>query len=334
MNQTLSTLFGGLLMSLSITALALLWIRRQTVLDVWLMVMCCTWLIEATISAVLIETRFSLGWYAGRIYALIGTTFVLLVLLSETTTLYAFLARSVSQKRSEHEVQKTKMDAMAASIAHEVNQPLSAIVINAQAALRFLAKTPPNINEVRAALEAITSDGVRGNEVITSLRTMFKKDAHGRAWLNVNDLIRETLEILHIEIHTQRVLLSTNLREEIPRLFADRGQLHQVFVNLIMNAVEAMHFVTERPRRLRVTSDTIQGSSDVLITVEDSGAGIDTKDTDRIFEPFFTTKSTGTGIGLSICRSIIEAHGGSLRASASDRYGTIFHVVLPINNTE
>ena len=334
MNQTLSTLFGGLLMSLSITALALLWIRRQTVLDVWLMVMCCTWLIEATISAVLIETRFSLGWYAGRIYALIGTTFVLLVLLSETTTLYAFLARSVSQKRSEHEVQKTKMDAMAASIAHEVNQPLSAIVINAQAALRFLAKTPPNINEVRAALEAITSDGVRGNEVITSLRAMFKKDAHGRAWLNVNDLIRETLEILHIEIHTQRVLLSTNLREEIPRLFADRGQLHQVFVNLIMNAVEAMHFVTERPRRLRVTSDTIQGSSDVLITVEDSGAGIDTKDTDRIFEPFFTTKSTGTGIGLSICRSIIEAHGGSLRASASDRYGTIFHVVLPINNTE
>jgi signal transduction histidine kinase len=329
MNQSLSSLFGGLIMSMDAVALALLWLRRRSVLDLWLMVMCCTWLLEAAISAVLINSRFSLGWYAGRIYALIATLFVLVVLLSEATTLYAHLARSVMRQRGEREARQTAMDAMAASIAHEVNQPLGAIALNSQTALFLLAKTPPDIEEARAALESIVSDSVRGSEVIASLRAMFKKDVHGRVWFSVNDLVREVLTTVEVELRTQRVSVATDLHDGIPRLLADRGQLQQVFLNLIMNAIEAMRSITDRARRLRIRSDIIQGSSGVLVTVEDSGIGIDGKDKARIFEPFFTTKSSGTGIGLTICRSIIESHGGTLRASSNKPHGTIFHVALP-----
>ena len=218
---------------------------------------------------------------------------------------------------------------MAASIAHEVNQPLAASALNSQAALRYLTQTPPNIDQVRDALEAITRDSIRGAEVITSLRTMFKKGAHGSVRFDVNDLIREVVAMVDVDLRTQRVAVATELREGLPPLLADRGQLQQVFLNLVMNAIEAMHSVTDRARQLRVRSEVIQKSSGVLVSVEDSGSGIDRKDKERIFEPFFTTKSTGTGIGLTICRSIIESHDGTLRVSANKPYGTIFQVALP-----
>jgi signal transduction histidine kinase len=240
------------------------------------------------------QCPFSLGWYAGRAYSLIATVFILVVLLSETTTLYASLARSAMRQRGERNAQQIAMDAMAASIAHEVNQPLSAIALGSQTALRFLEMTPPNIDEARVSPEAIVNDSVRGSEVIASLRAMFKKGAHGRAWLDVNDLLREVLTMVDVDLRAQRVTTSTELRESLPRLRADRGQLQQVFLNLTMNAIEAMHPVSDRVRLLRVRSDIVQDSSGVLVTIEDSGTGIDKKDKDRIFEPFFTTKSTGS----------------------------------------
>jgi signal transduction histidine kinase len=331
MNQSLSSRFGGLIILLDAVALALLWHRRRSVLDLWLMVMCCTWMLEGTISAVLINARFSLGWYAGRTYALVATILVLVVLLSETTTLYAHLARSVMKRRGEREGQQIAMDAMAASIAHEVNQPLSAIALNSQTALILLAKTPPDIDEARAALAGIASDSARASAVIASLRAMFKKDVHGRAWISVNEVLRGVLTMVDVELRTQRVSVSTDLHEGIPQLLADRGQLQQVFSNLILNAIEAMRSITDRGRLLRVTTD-IQETSGVLIAIEDSGTGIDGKNMDRIFEPFFTTKSAGTGIGLTICRSIIESHSGTLRATANKPFGTVFHVALPIGD--
>ena len=193
----------------------------------------------------------------------------------------------------------------------------------------WLASATPDLDEARAALSDIVNDGHRASEVIGGIRSMFKKDAHGRLLLSVNDLVREVLTMVDLDLRTQRVSVTTDLREGLPQLLADRGQLQQVFLNLIMNAIEAMRSVTDRARVLRIRSDIIQESSNVLVTVEDSGTGIEGKDKDRIFEPFFTTKSTGTGIGLTICRSIIESHGGSLRASANNPYGTIFQVTLP-----
>jgi signal transduction histidine kinase len=169
--------------------------------------------------------------------------------------------------------------------------------------------------------------------VINGIRSMFKRDVRGRAWLGVNDVVREVLIMVDLDLRTQRVSVSTELREGLPLIRADRAQLQQVFLNLITNAIEAMRSVTGHARLLRISSDIIQESSTVLVTVEDTGRGIDSKDKDHIFEPFFTTKSEGTGIGLAVCRSIIEAHGGSVKASANNPHGTIFQVALPMDGS-
>jgi signal transduction histidine kinase len=147
---------------------------------------------------------------------------------------------------------------------------------------------------------------------------MFKKDVHLRAWLSVNDLVREVLAMVDVDLRMQGISVSTELREGIPQLLVDRGQLRQVFLNLIMNAIEAMRSVADRVRLLRITSHVILESSGVLVTVEDTGAGIPKHSKDRIFETFFSTKSTGTGLGLTICRSIIESHGGSIQVASNN----------------
>jgi signal transduction histidine kinase len=319
---------GVLLVSLSAAALTLLWVRRNCVLDLWLMVMCCTLILEVAMANLLI-TRFSVGWYASRVYALASSIVVLLVLLSETTTLYANLARSVMRQRGAREARQIAMDAMAASIAHEIKQPLGAMVTNASAGLRWLTNKPPDLEEARLALQRVVDVGNRADAVITSLRTMFKKEMHGRVSFGVNDVVREALTMLDVDLRTQQVSVATQLSEDVPQLLGDRGQLQQVFLNLIMNAIEAMGSVTSRARVLRVSSNTIQGSSGIMVTIEDSGTGIEGKDKDRVFEPFFTTKTGGTGIGLAICRSIVEAHGGTLAALANKPHGTIFRVALP-----
>jgi signal transduction histidine kinase len=328
-NYIVSLLIGGLIMTSDAAALALLWLRRRSVLDLWLMVMCCAWLFESTIVVTLVETRFSLSWYAARVFGLIATFVVLLVLLSETTALYANLARSIVRRRGARQARQVAMDAMAASIVHEISQPLTAMVSNADASLHWLTRAAPDLNKAIAANMDVVNEGNRVGEIIDSIRSMFRKGAHGRRQLAVNDLVREVLLLVDLELRTQQVTVTTDLRNGLPPLFADRGQLQQVFLNLAMNAIEAMSSVTGRARVLRVRSDMVEGSADVVVTVADSGSGIEGENKDRIFEPFYTTKSTGTGIGLTICRVIIESHGGSLRASANEPHGTIFQVTLP-----
>lgn len=325
-----SYLVGGFTMSLVAAALLLLWLRRRSVLDLWLMVMCGTLLLEIVMTCILVNIRFTLGWYASRFFGLSAAIVVLLVLLSETTTLYANLARSVMRRNAAREARQIAMDAMAASISHEIKQPLGAMVTSANAALRWLTNATPNLDEVRACLTRIVDDGHRMDEVIGGIRSMYKKDARGRQLLDTNNLVRDVLTMVDLDIRNQEVSVTTGLRHGLPQLLADRGQLQQVFLNLIMNAIDAMGSVTGRARVLRVNSDLFQESSGVvMITVEDTGAGIANEDKDRIFDPFFTTKSAGTGIGLSICRSIIESHGGTLQASVNKPYGAIFQVTLP-----
>jgi len=222
----------------------------------------------------------------------------------------------------------TAMAQMAASIAHEINQPLAAVVANGNAGLRWLANTTPDFGEAMAALKRIVSDAHRASEVIGSIRAMFKKDIQEKALLDLNQLIREVLMLVHAELQSQRVSVHTELMEDLPHVLADRVQLQQVIMNLIMNASEAMASVTNRARVLRVKSE-VDESHDVLMTVEDSGTGIDPNDANRIFDAFFTKKSHGLGMGLSICQSIIEAHNGRLWASPGIHHGSIFHVALP-----
>ena len=324
-NLVLSGVFLG---SLCGIALLLLGLRRRTVLDLWLMVMCCAWLAEIVVTSS-ISTRFSFGFYASRLFSFFAVFSVLLILLSETMSLYANLIYSTLRRRSSREGRQIAMDAMAASVAHEVNQPIAAMTFNSEAALLLLEQKPPNLDEARAALEAIVADGARAGAVVAGLRAMFKRDTHQRVRIDVNELLQDVLKIVDTEIRSQQVLVSTELAGSIGRVFADRAQLQQVFLNLFVNAIEAMRGITDRARVLQIKSDVIQGKSGILVTVGDSGPGIDSKDKTRILEPFFSTKATGTGIGLAICKSIIEAHGGHIRVSDNHPRGAIFDVALP-----
>jgi signal transduction histidine kinase len=190
---------GTVLVTLNSAALALLWVRRRSVLNLWLMVMCCAWLFEAVISVLIISARFSLGWYAGRIFGLIATFVVLLVLLSETLALYANLARAIIIQRSDRNARQIAMDAMAASIVHEIKQPLGAIVTNANAGLSWLKRATPDLNEACSALDGVVNNGHRVNEIVGGIRSMFKKGAHGQISLDVNELVRETLTMTDLD---------------------------------------------------------------------------------------------------------------------------------------
>jgi two-component system, NtrC family, sensor kinase len=223
----------------------------------------------------------------------------------------------------------TTMGAMTASIAHEINQPLAAIAANANAGLRWLSRPTPDIDEVHAALKRINNDAHRASEVIQSVRSIFKKAPQQGALVNVNGVIREVLSLVHGELIGYQVSARPDLLRDLPQVRADRVQLQQVILNLITNAIEAMGSVEGRQRLLIVTSQRREPDS-VLVTVQDNGPGIDPDASDRIFDAFFSTKSSGMGMGLFICRSIVEAHGGHLWATPAESGGTIFHLVLPI----
>ena len=233
-----------------------------------------------------------------------------------------------TQSKLERITRLTTMHAVTASIAHEVNQPLAAIVANGNAALRWLRRTPPDVAEAATNVNRIISDGHRASQVVTSVRTMFKKDEHVKVRLDVNEVIEEVLTLLRSELNSRRVSVHTELSQELPRISADRVQLQQVMLNLVMNAGEAMDAMPIGGRMLTIRSEAC-APNEVIIAVEDSGAGIDPKDTDRIFDAFVTTKPQGMGMGLSICRSIIKSHCGRLWASARHPHGSIFYVKLP-----
>jgi signal transduction histidine kinase len=220
----------------------------------------------------------------------------------------------------------TTMGEMTASIAHEINQPIAAIVASANAGLRWLANTVPDLDEARAALKRIVADGHRAGQVMKSVRSMFK-DKSAKVSLDANELIGEVLALLHRDLQKHAIEIRTELAGGLPQIMADPVQLQQVLLNLISNAVEAMAAVDDRRRVLRITS-SLHESDNVLITVTDSGTGIDPEHKDRIFEAFFTTKSSGMGMGLSICRSIVQAHGGQLSVAPAMPNGSTFSILL------
>jgi PAS domain S-box-containing protein len=227
-----------------------------------------------------------------------------------------------------HASKQTTIGAMTGSIAHEIKQPLAAMVMNANASLRWLSKSDPNLAEVQRSLEQIVRDGHRMEEVIASIRAMFGKDVGETSQVDICILVGEVLELVRGELETHRILLRDDMHAGLPAVMAERVQLQQVLLNLIMNAIEAMSSVTGRERHLRIASG-LDEQANVRITVEDTGSGIAPALLDRIFDPFFTTKSNGMGLGLSICRSIIEAYGGRLWATPRTPNGAAFHFWLP-----
>ena len=217
---------------------------------------------------------------------------------------------------------------MTAAIAHEIKQPLGAVVTNASAGLRWLDRSPPDVGEVRETLTHIAADGHRANEVIQSVRAMFASDDQAGGLLDVNEVVRETIAILRSDLDAAEVTVQFTLSPQLPLLHGHKGQLQQVALNIISNAVDAMRTVSDRTRVLTVSSETLNKGG-VALAIEDLGTGIEPQYIDRVFDPFFTTKDNGMGMGLAICRSLVEAHGGNLSVSAVVPYGSVFHIRLP-----
>jgi PAS domain S-box-containing protein len=226
-----------------------------------------------------------------------------------------------------------QMVAMTGSIAHEINQPISAILASANAGLRWLGRTTPDVNETRAVLQAIVREAQRMDKIINGIRTMFKAGATTRVPVDLNKLIREVLAFAQSEHWNSQIEVHTNLDENLPLVSADRVQLQQVILNLSTNGIDAMEAVSDRARRLRVVSE-LNGDDSIFVTIDDTGTGLAAGDIDRIFDPFFTTKSHGMGMGLAICRTIIEAHGGTLSAAPGNPYGAVFRIVLPVGSND
>jgi C4-dicarboxylate-specific signal transduction histidine kinase len=222
----------------------------------------------------------------------------------------------------------TTVGELTASIAHEINQPLGAMVANGNAGLRWLDRATPDVDEARAAFTRIVNDGRRAGEVIESIRAMFKNVDQEKTPIDINRLVRDMLGLMLGELRANHVSVQAKLDDNLPDVRGNRVQLQQVILNLIRNAIEAMNPVTDRARVLRIES-AIHGPDGVLVSVEDSGTGLNPKDAERIFVSFFTTKPQGTGMGLSISRSIIEGHQGRLWASSGIDHGALFNVLLP-----
>jgi signal transduction histidine kinase len=238
------------------------------------------------------------------------------------------LGRSVAELQRERDNKLMNLEAMAASIGHEVRQPLAGISSNGGAALRFLGHNPPNLEEARLALNRMVKDSHRASQVFDNIRALFGKSDQGHEPIDVNELALSALQALREELKDHRITTQAALSAELPFIMGHRGQLQEVFINLVHNAVEAMDAVDDGRRVLQVRAERHDGNA-VMVAVEDSGSGIDPKQLNSIFDAFITTKPHGLGLGLAICRMIVERHKGRLSVAQAQPRGSIFRIVLP-----
>jgi signal transduction histidine kinase len=318
---------------LSAAALVLLYFRKRTSLAVWLTVTLFATLPDLAMSTILTTVRFTLGWYIARSYALIAGSAVLIVLLTETIWLYARLARTTVLLRRERANRLMSLDAATGAIAHEIAQPLTAISAYGSTIVNWLKRTPPDLDDVRTSATAIVEASHRANEIVLSVRALFRKAADRRNLIHLDDVAREVLGLLQHDLEDSQVAVATEYVGNLPPVRADRIQLQQIVLNLVKNAIEAMSSAPSGSRHVRVVT-RLSGNSTVLLSIQDSGHGITAEDQGRVFDPFFTTKPTGMGLGLAICRTIAEDHGGNLRLVETSSHGSIFEIELPIGSTD
>jgi signal transduction histidine kinase len=255
--------------------------------------------------------------------AIAATT--LLVLRIESAELTAQQAKA----QLAHIARVTALGELTASIAHEVNQPLTATVINAKASLHFLAAQPPNLEEARQAIECIAKDATRASDVVARVRGLAKRTPPQKELLNINETVNEIIKLTSSEIQNNHISLRTQFSNGLPLILGDRVQLQQVILNLILNAIEAMNTVAHESRELLVKT-AAENSNAVLVAIHDTGPGLEADKIDNLFDAFYTTKRDGMGMGLAISRSIIEAHGGRVWAEPNTPQGAIFQFTLPV----
>jgi signal transduction histidine kinase len=327
------TIYTNLLMvnfvtiALSIGGMAKLFSNRKSVLDTWLLVALFGWLGHALLN-VQDTGRFTANFYGQFSMLLFSHFVVMLALIAETSRLYAQLALSTSKRNRERESRLMSMDAVAAAIAHEAGQPLSAVMLNASASLSGLTRARPDREKAIQSLRATIDDGQRTFDVIRSIRAMFATGPGTATEFSLNDVVRETASLLDRELAAAKVSLEIELDEDLPSTSGSRVQIQRVLINLLTNAIESLSAIKGRSRQIAIRSVPLDGVN-VLLEISDTGVGIPPEKLPRIFEAFFTTKSTGTGLGLSLCRTIVAEHGGRVWASSGEGHGATFHLRLP-----
>ena len=312
---------------LFVIATAMLFRTRRSVLDMWLLVALAGWLAE-TLLVLTLDSRFTVGWYGLFFLTLFSHLVVMLALIAESNRLYARLALSTAARKRERDARLMSMDAVTAAVAHEVGQPLAAVGLNASAAASWLTAAKPDVKKALAAMQSVSDAGERTFAIIKSIRATFAKEPGRACEFSLNDLVLDTASLLDTELAASKVSLDLSLDDALPLILADRVQIQRVLVNLMNNAIESLREISDRPRRVAVRSMLLAGA-DVLLQVSDTGDGISSEDMDHIFDVFFTTKATGTGLGLPLCRTIVEEHGGRLWASQNKPHGACFNLQLP-----
>jgi signal transduction histidine kinase len=313
--------------ALVLIAMALLFGKRRSVLDIWLLVALSGWLVQTLVNLSL-HARFTVGWYCIYLMMLVSHLVVLVALIAESDRLYARLAQWAADRERERETRMMSMEAVTTAIAHEIGQPLSAAKLNAKASLNWLERDKPDSGMASISIRNAIEDCQRAFDVMKSIRAMVAKGSGSPSEFSLNHLLRETASLLDRELAAQNIVLKLALDEPAPPIMADRVQLQRVLMNLITNAIESVGETRQRTRWIKIRSTPFDDHH-VLIEVSDSGIGIPPERIEHIFEPFVTTKSTGTGLGLSLSRNIVVEHGGRLWASPGDEYGATFHLQMP-----
>jgi len=319
----------GFCVLLNVVALGFLWLRKRSILDQWLMVVVLTMNWELLLN-VRVTARFDLGFYAGRIYTLVISITVLILLIAEAAKLGARLARTNSSLQRERDSKMMTLAAMAASISHEVRQPLMAITMNGGAALQYLARPSPDTEAACDMLRALTADIGRAREVLDNIRDLFKGNDQADHPIDLNEIVRGALGILRTEMKERGIAVRAELTPELPHALGHRGQLEQVILNLLNNAIDATGATAVGNPILRVRTK-LHDPGGIALTIEDSGEGIEPERLASLFDPFVTSKEQGMGLGLAIARLIVERHGGQISASSSATLGgALFQVTLPL----
>ena len=311
-----------------LAAIGLLSSKRLSLLDMWLLAALATWLV-LSVFHLAVTTRFTVGFYTLHFAMMAAHFLVLIALIAEANRLYMRLALSTAAQGRERDRHFMTVSAMAATFSHEIGQPLTAVTTNAAAGLSWLDRPEPEVGRAIQALREVLEGVHRTNNVAKGLRALIADESREIDEFSINDLARQTAASLERELAADSISLRFDLNPAVPPVRADRGQLQQVLINLIFNAIESLRETNGRARRITLRSARLDGGG-ALLQVSDTGDGIAASPIERIFEPFMTTKSAGMGIGLSICRNIVEEYGGKLWASNDEPYGATFHLQLPI----